>query len=96
MNSKERLALIERNLQEIIGESDLIGIIRKRKRLGILGDNADRQPACGILLNTVKNKRFFNGAPKVKILVADLHAHLDGVSWEILDKRQKYYRVLIP
>ena len=32
---------------------------------------------------------------KVKILLADLHAALDGVSWEILEKRYAYYREAI-
>ncbi|MDI6738169.1 MAG: tyrosine--tRNA ligase, partial [Nanoarchaeota archaeon] len=32
---------------------------------------------------------------KVKILLADLHAALDGVSWEILEKRYLYYKAAI-
>src|SRR5574343_1010208 len=39
---------------------------------------------------------FLEAGLKVKILLADLHAALDGVPWEILAKRQAYYKALIP
>jgi len=38
---------------------------------------------------------FLKAGLKVKILLADLHAALDSVPWEILEKRYKYYREAI-
>jgi tyrosyl-tRNA synthetase len=38
---------------------------------------------------------FLNAGIKVKILIADLHAALDSVPWEILEKRYNYYKEAI-
>jgi tyrosyl-tRNA synthetase len=38
---------------------------------------------------------FLKAGIKVKILLADLHAALDSVPWEILEKRYKYYERII-
>ncbi|MEK6896593.1 MAG: tyrosine--tRNA ligase [Nanoarchaeota archaeon] len=97
MNSKERLALIERNLQEIIGESDLIELLEKKKTPSVYwGTMPTGSPHVAYFVPLLKIRDFLNAGLKVKILIADLHAALDGVSWEILDKRQKYYEVLMP
>ena len=53
-------------------------------------------PHVAYFVPLLKIRDFLNAGLKVKILIADLHAALDGVSWEILDKRQKYYEVLMP
>jgi tyrosyl-tRNA synthetase len=53
-------------------------------------------PHVSYLYPFTKIADFLKAGIKVKILLADLHAALDGVSWEILDKRQAYYRALIP
>lgn len=38
---------------------------------------------------------FLKAGLKVKILLADLHAALDGVPWELLEKRTEYYKKAI-
>src|SRR3989344_4124879 len=97
MNMNERLDLIRRNLQEVIGEDELLELLKKKKSPVVYwGTMPTGSPHIAYFLPLLKIKDFLNASLTVKILIADLHAALDGVSWEILDKRQKYYEALMP
>jgi len=97
MNMNERLDLIKRNLQEVIGEDELLELLKKKKSPVVYwGTMPTGSPHIAYFLPLLKIKDFLNASLTVKILIADLHAALDGVSWEILDKRQKYYEALMP
>ena len=97
MDINEKLALIKRNLQEIIGEDELLELLNKKKSPVVYwGTMPTGSPHIAYFLPLLKIKDFLNAGLIVKILIADLHAALDGVSWEILDKRQKYYEALMP
>lgn len=97
MNNEEKLELIKRNLQEIIGEDELLELLKKKKEISVYwGTMPTGSPHVSYYLPLLKIGDFLKADIKVKILIADLHAALDGVPWEILDKRQKYYEELIP
>jgi tyrosyl-tRNA synthetase len=97
MDIEQQINLIKRNLQEIIGEEELREKLTKNKTLSIYwGTMPTGSPHIAYFLPLLKIRDFLNAGLKVKILIADLHAALDGVSWEILEKRQKYYETLIP
>lgn len=97
MDVEQRIKLIKRNLQEIIGEEELREKLTKNKALSVYwGTMPTGSPHIAYFLPLLKIRDFLNAGLKVKILIADLHAALDGVSWEILEKRQKYYETLIP
>lgn len=53
-------------------------------------------PHVSYLYPFTKIADFLRAGLRVKILIADLHAALDGVPWQVLTKRQKYYESLIP
>ena len=56
-----------------------------------MGNNANGQHLYCILFPNAKNRRFTKSGCRVKILIADLHAALDSVPWEELEKRYAYY-----
>lgn len=97
MNPEERLALITRNLQEVINQEELLDLLKKKKEPSVYwGTMPTGSPHVSYYLPLLKIGDFLKAGLRVKILLADLHAALDGVPWEILEKRQKYYELLIP
>jgi len=97
MNEKQKYELITRNLQEIIEKTELKSVLKKNKSPCVYwGTMPTGTPHISYFLPLLKIHDFLKAGLKVKILIADLHAALDGVSWEILDKRQKYYEALFP
>ncbi|MDP3881528.1 MAG: tyrosine--tRNA ligase [Nanoarchaeota archaeon] len=97
MATGQRFFLITRNLQEIIGADELKSLLVEKKEVSVYwGTMPTGSPHVSYLYPLLKIADFLKAGLKVKILIADLHAALDGVSWEILDKRQAYYELLIP
>lgn len=93
----ERIKLITRNLEEVISVDELKEILSKKKEVSLYwGTMPTGSPHVSYLYPFLKIADFLKAGLRVKILIADLHAALDGVSWEILEKRQKYYENLIP
>lgn len=96
MNTKERLELIKRNLQEIIGEEELDEKIKSKKEFSIYwGTMPTGSISIAYFFPMLKVADFLLAGCKVKILIADLHALLDGVPEDILGKRYKYYKYVI-
>jgi tyrosyl-tRNA synthetase len=96
MNKEEKLALIKRNLQEVIGEEELKEKINSQKEFSIYwGTMPTGSVSIAYFFPMLKIADFLRAGCKVKILLADLHALLDGVSFELVDKRYSYYKEAI-
>lgn len=97
MDIKKRFELITRNLQEVIGVDELKELLKSKKEISVYwGTMPTGSPHVSYFCPLYKIRDFLAAGIKVKILIADLHAAMAGVSWEILNKRQKYYEALIP
>jgi len=97
MNTEERFQLIKRNTEEIISEKELRELLEKKKKPVIYWGTAPTgKPHIGYLLPALKIADFLKAGFHVKILLADLHAALDNVPWNILEKRYDYYKKIIP
>ena len=93
MKPKERFDLITRNLQEIITEEELKDLLGKGKEISVYwGTMPTGSISVAYFFPMLKIADFLKAGLKVKILLADLHAALDGVPWELLDKRTEYYK----
>jgi tyrosyl-tRNA synthetase len=92
MNNKE-YDLITRNLQEVIGENDLKKLVEEKKEISIYwGTMPTGSISIAYFFPMLKIADFLKAGMKVKILLADLHAALDSVKWEDLEKRYEYYK----
>src|SRR4030042_3098738 len=96
LSADERFELIKRNLQEIIGEKELKELLKSKKEIFIYwGTMPTGSISIAYFFPMMKVADFLKAGLKVKILLADLHAMLDGVAWDILDKRFAYYKEAI-
>lgn len=94
MNAKQKFNLIKRNTHEIVKESELRKLLKKKKKPVAYWGTAPTGPVhIGYLLQAVKWRDFLDAGFKFKILVADLHARLDFLktSEELIKPRTKYY-----
>ena len=97
MDLKDKLELIKRNTQEIITEDELVKLLQSKKTPVVyLGTAITGRPHIGYFMWVLKCTDFLKAGFKVKILLADLHGALDNTSWDILEKRYKYYKEVIP
>ncbi len=97
MDFKKRLELVKRNTAEIIGEEDLIELLKGKKKPVIYWGTAPTgKPHVGYFLPVLKIADFLKAGFKVKILLADLHAALDNTPWTVLEHRYDYYAAAIP
>jgi len=95
-NFKERYELVTRNLQEVIGEDELKKKLKSGKEFSIYwGTMPTGSVSLAYFFPMLKIADFLNAGCKVKILLADLHALLDGVPFDVLEKRYKYYKKAI-
>ncbi|MFH1588266.1 MAG: tyrosine--tRNA ligase [Candidatus Diapherotrites archaeon] len=98
MNLDERIALIQRNTEEIIGLEELRKAMQEKKMpSAYIGLATTGKVHIGYFVPVMKAKDFLNAGFKFKILLADLHAHLDDrkTPFELLDKRVQYYKEVI-
>jgi len=97
LNVEKRFEFIKRNTEEIIGESELKELLKKKKKPVIYwGTATTGRPHIGYLLPALKIADFLKAGFHVKILLADLHAALDNVPWNVVEKRYNYYAKIIP
>jgi tyrosyl-tRNA synthetase len=97
MDIDKRLELIKRNTEEILGEKELRELLTKKKKPVIYWGTAPTgKPHIGYLLPALKIADFLKAGFHVKILLADLHAALDNVPWNVVEKRYNYYEKIIP
>ena len=96
---RERIALVTRNLQEVVGAEELARRLRQGERpLHIYwGTATTGRPHIGYFLPLCKIADFLEAGCEVTVLFADLHAFLDNMksSWELLALRVEYYQALI-
>ena len=96
MDFKEKYGLVSRNIQEIIGEEELKKKLKSKKDFSVYwGTMPTGSPSLAYFFPMLKIADFLKAGIKVKILLADLHALLDGVPFEILEKRYQYYKKAI-
>ncbi len=97
MDIKKKIELIKRNTYEILGEEELEGLFKKKKKPIIYWGTAPTgKPHVGYFLPILKIADFLKAGFHVKILLADMHAALDNVPWLIVDKRYDYYSRIFP
>jgi len=84
---------ITRNLQEIIGEKELKEKLKSKKEISIYwGTMPTGSVSLAYFFPMLKIADFLKAGCKVKILLADLHALLDGVPFDLVEKRYNYYK----
>jgi len=97
MDLQNKLKLIKRNTSEIIGEEELISLLKSKKEpVCYLGTAPTGVPHVGYFVWGLKVADLLKAGFRVKILLADLHAALDNTPWEILEWRYKFYSKIIP
>lgn len=97
MDPNDKFNLIVEGLQEVIGESELIEIIKERNLRLYWGTATTGRPHIGYLNPLFKICQFLQADCEVTILFADLHAYLDAMksNWNQLKYRSLYYQELI-
>jgi len=96
MTPDEKYRLITRNLQEVLGEDDLKKLVDSKKEISLYwGTMPTGSISIAYFFPMLKIADFLKAGIRVKILLADLHGALDSVPWNILEKRQNYYREAI-
>lgn len=97
MTPKEKFDLIKRNTQEIIGEDELLELLKNNPEPSVyIGTAPTGIPHIGYFIWGLKLADLLRAGFKVKVLIADLHAALDNTPWEILEHRYNFYEKIIP
>jgi len=96
MDVEKRLELVTRNLQEVIGEDELVDLLKSKKTISVYwGTMPTGSISIAYFFPMLKIADFLRAGLKVKILLADLHSALDGVPWELVEHRYNYYKSAI-
>ena len=97
MDAEEKLKIITRNLDEVVGIDDLKELLKERDLKVYWGTAPTGKPHIAYLLPILKIADFLDAESEVKILIANLHAYLDNMKapWELLEKRTEYYKEII-
>jgi tyrosyl-tRNA synthetase len=97
MDTNEKLDLITRDLEEVIGYEDLQKIASERSVKIYLGTATTGKPHLGYFVWVLKMADFLKAESEVTLLFADLHAYLDNMksSWELLEHRIEFYKLVI-
>lgn len=93
----KKFELITSDLQEVVGEDKIKEILKERDFKVYWGTAPTGKPHLGYFVPILKIADMLEAGCEVTILFADMHAYLDNMksSWELLDKRTKYYTFLI-
>ena len=98
MDINQRIELIKRNTAEIVTEEELIELLETKKQpSAYIGVACTGKIHIGYFIPIMKIKDFLKAGFRFKILIADLHAHLDDrkAPFELLEKRVKYYKEIL-
>uniref|UniRef100_A0A3Q3XLE1 Tyrosine--tRNA ligase n=1 Tax=Mola mola TaxID=94237 RepID=A0A3Q3XLE1_MOLML len=97
LSPDEKLHLITRNLQEVLGEDKLKQVLQERELKVYWGTATTGRPHVAYFVPMSKIADFLKAGCEVTILFADLHAYLDNMKapWELLELRVKYYEQAI-
>lgn len=97
MTPEEKFRVIKRNTAEIVTDDELRKLLETKKTPAVyLGTAITGRPHIGYFVWVLKLADFLKAGFKVKLLLADLHGALDQTPWDLLEKRYKYYQVIIP
>jgi tyrosyl-tRNA synthetase len=97
MDIEDRLKLVKRNTQEIITEEELIKLLEEKKHPSVyIGTSITGRPHIGYFAWVQKLADLLKAGFTVKVLLADIHGALDNTPWDLLEKRYKYYEIVIP
>merc|ERR1719158_143528 len=93
----EKKALINRNLQEVLGEERIDEIMKTRDLKIYWGTATTGKPHIAYFVPMSKVADFLAAGCEVTVLFADLHAYLDNMKapWELLKLRTEYYEASI-
>uniref|UniRef100_A0A2R5LEL3 Tyrosine--tRNA ligase n=1 Tax=Ornithodoros turicata TaxID=34597 RepID=A0A2R5LEL3_9ACAR len=96
-SAKERIALVTRNLQEVLGDARMNEIMKQRDLKIYWGTATTGKPHVAYFVPMSKIADFLKAGCEVTILFADLHAYLDNMKapWELLELRAQYYEHVI-
>lgn len=97
LSPDEKLHLISRNLQEVLGEEKLKQVLQERELRVYWGTATTGKPHVAYFVPMSKIADFLKAGCEVTILFADLHAYLDNMKapWELLELRVQYYEQVI-
>lgn len=97
MTPEEKFQLIKRNTEEIVTDEELKELLKTKKTPAVyLGTAITGRPHIGYFVWVLKLADFLKAGFKVKLMLADLHGALDQTPWDLLEKRYKYYQIIIP
>ncbi|MBN1896761.1 MAG: tyrosine--tRNA ligase [Candidatus Aenigmarchaeota archaeon] len=94
MDTAKRMELIKRNTEEVVIESELKELLKRKKTpSAYIGLAITGKPHIGYFIPMIKVGDFLKAGFRFKILFADIHGHLDNqkTPFELLDTRMKYY-----
>jgi len=97
MTVAEKMALIQRNLQETLGEDRIQEVLKTRDLKVYWGTATTGKPHIAYFVAMSKLADFLAAGCEVTVLFADLHAYLDNMKapWELLKLRTEYYEASI-
>jgi len=97
MTAEDKLKLITRNLEEVVGEEEIKKILAERSLKVYWGTATTGKPHIAYFVAMSKLADFLRADCEVTILFADLHAVLDNMKapWELVNHRVEYYRACI-
>ncbi|CAG8681232.1 1244_t:CDS:2, partial [Gigaspora rosea] len=97
MTPEKKHELITRNLQEVLGEEEILNILKERDLKLYWGTAPTGKPHIGYFVPMSKIADFLSAGVEVTVLLADIHAFLDNMKapLELVNHRTKYYEVLI-
>ncbi|XP_052329125.1 tyrosine--tRNA ligase, cytoplasmic [Oncorhynchus keta] len=97
LSPDEKLHLITRNLQEVLGEEKIKQVLSERELKVYWGTATTGKPHVAYFVPMSKIADFLKAGCEVTILFADLHAFLDNMKapWELLELRVQYYEQVI-
>jgi tyrosyl-tRNA synthetase len=95
MKPEEKVALIKRNTEEIVEESELLELFKAKKHPhAYIGFAPTGRLHAGYMIPIRKIVDFLDAGCEFTFLIADLHAFLDDnkTPWDLLDARFEYYK----
>ncbi|CAB4026259.1 tyrosine--tRNA ligase, cytoplasmic, partial [Paramuricea clavata] len=93
----EKVALITKNLKEVLGADRIKGIVSERPLKIYWGTATTGKLHVAYFVPMTKIADFLHAGCEVTVLLADLHAYLDNLKapWDLLQYRVRYYEEIV-
>ena len=97
LKPEEKVAIITKNLKEVLGAERIKGIIEERPLKIYWGTATTGKPHVAYFVPMTKIADFLHAGCEVTVLLADLHAYLDNLKapWDLLQYRVRYYEEIV-